>query len=318
MNILDIAISSITFLSAKEKILLKKNIDSMDNLALLSIEELSTIIGRSLTRAAWNGKACRALAEKSLGLAESKEINAVFYYEAEFPAMLRTIPDPPYAFFYRGILEALRKPCVSVVGTRRVCEKTARAAFGFAKDASLGGWTVVSGLANGIDSFAHKGALSSGLAQSTAAVLPCGIDTVVPYGNRNLARQIISSGGFIGSEYVPGVPAEPWRFVQRNRIVAALSSCTVVVHAPAGSGALITADFALDYNRDVVFHSAGFCNEAEKSCGGGKKNVRTSGKFIEEGAPVVENYADFVTVRESAPGFKICKNKGQLEFFDSC
>lgn len=221
-------------------------------------------------------------------------------------------------FFYRGILEALRKPCVSVVGTRRVCEKTARAAFGFAKDASLGGWTVVSGLANGIDSFAHKGALSSGLAQSTAAVLPCGIDTVVPYGNRSLARQIISSGGFIGSEYVPGVTAGPWRFVQRNRIVAALSSCTVVVHAPAGSGALITADFALDYNRDVVFHSAGFCDEAEKSCGGGKKNARTSGKFIEEGAPVVENYADFVTVRKSAPGFKICKNKGQLEFFDSC
>ena len=115
MDILDIAISSITFLSAKEKILLKKNMDSMDNLALLSIEELSTIIGRSLGRAAWNGKACRALAEKSFSLAESKGINSVFYYEAEFPAMLTTIPDSPYAFFYRGTFEALNKPCVSVL-----------------------------------------------------------------------------------------------------------------------------------------------------------------------------------------------------------
>ncbi|WP_276779833.1 DNA-processing protein DprA [Treponema succinifaciens] len=318
MDILDIAISSITFLSAKEKILLKKNIDSMDNLALLSIEELSTIIGRSLGRAAWNGKACRALAEKSFSLAESKGINSVFYYEAEFPAMLRTIPDSPYAFFYRGTLEALKKPCVSVVGTRCICEKTAHAAFGFAKEAAFCGQTVISGLANGIDSFAHKGALSSGILQSTAAILPCGIDTVVPYGNRSLAQQIVKNGGFIASEYVPGIPAEPWRFVQRNRLVAALSSCTVVVHAPAGSGALITADFALDYNRDVVFHSTGFCSEAEKNGHGGKKSVRTSEKFIEEGAPVIENYADFVAVRKNAPGFKVCKNKGQLEFFDSC
>lgn len=318
MNILDIAISSITFLSAKEKILLKKNIDSMDNLALLSIEELSTIIGRSLGRAIWNGKSCMALAEKSFSLAESKGINSVFYYEAEFPAMLRTIPDPPYAFFYRGTLEALKKPCVSVVGTRRICEKSARAAFGFAKEAAFSAQTVISGLANGIDSFAHKGALASGILQSTAAILPCGIDTVVPYGNRSLAQQIVKSGGFIASEYVPGIPAEPWRFVQRNRLVAALSSCTVVVHAPAGSGALITADFALDYNRDVVFHSAGFCGEAEKNGRGGKKNVRTSEKFIEEGAPVIENYADFVAVRKNAPGFKVCKNKGQLEFLDSC
>ena len=290
----------------------------MDNLALLSIEELSTIIGRSFGRAVWNGKSCRALAEKGFCLAESKGINSVFYYEAEFPAMLRTIPDPPYAFFYCGTLEALKKPCVSVVGTRRVLEKTARAAFSFAKESAVSGQTVVSGLANGIDSFAHKGALASGVLQSTAAILPCGIDTVVPYGNKNLAQQIVKSGGFIASEYVPGVPAEPWRFVQRNRLVAALSSCTVVVHAPAGSGALITADFAIDYNRDVVFHSAGFCSEAEKNGRIGKKNVRTSEKFIEEGAPIIENYADFIAVRKSAPGFKICKNKGQLEFFDSC
>ena len=67
-----------------------------------------------------------------------------------------------------------------------------------------------------------------------------------------------------------------------------------------------------------VFHSAGFCSEAEKNGHGGKKSVRTSEKFIEEGAPVIENYADFVAVRKNAPGFKVCKNKGQLEFFDSC
>ncbi|MGN0730133.1 DNA-processing protein DprA [Treponema sp.] len=317
MDILDIAISSISFLSAREKILLKKNIDSMDKLALLSIQELSVIIGRNTGRAVWNGKRCRAEAERAFALAEAKEIKAVFFYEAEFPAMLRTIPDPPYSFFYRGSLELLKKPCVSVVGTRRICEESARAAFAFAEEASRCGQTVISGLANGIDTFAHKGALSGGISGATAAVIPCGVDTVVPYGNRTLARQIVSAGGFIASEYIPGVPAVPWRFVQRNRLIAALSPCTVVVHAPAGSGALITADFALDYNRDVIFHAAGLCRKTENK-GGGKENLRTSGKFLEEGAPIIENYTDFITVRENAPGFEVRKNKGQLEFFDSC
>ncbi len=314
MEILDIAIASISFLSLREKKLLKKNIDSIDKLALLSIDELSSIVSRSLRRVVWNGVKCKALAEKSLAIMNTKDIKGVFCFQEDFPAMLRTIPDAPYALFYRGNLKALSKRAVSVVGTRHICQESAKAAFDFAKEAALDNCVVVSGLANGIDSFAHKGALSSLIPESTVAILPCGIESVVPLGNRNLALQIIKNQGCIASEYIPGTPAEPWRFVQRNRLVAALSSCTVVIHAPDGSGALITADFALDYNRDVVFHDGNFCKAATSSKPNGKKALRSSKKFLEEGAPLIKNYADFVQVQQQEPGFQNCKNKGQLEF----
>lgn len=319
VDILHIAISSLSFLSVKEKKLLEKNIDSLDSLALLSIQELSTIIGRSTGKASWNGGLCRAQAEKACAIMAAKGIHAVLHSDPAFPVMLKTIPDFPYAVFYRGSLEPFKRQCVSVVGTRKICRETAQAAFSFAQSAVQDGQTVVSGLAYGTDTFAHKGALSGGETGCTAAVLPCGIETVVPYGNRFLAAQIVRSGGCIASEYAPGIPAEPWRFVHRNRLVAALSSCTVVVHAPAGSGALITADFAADYSRDVMFHEAGLRAIAVETAGGcqGKKvrAERTCGRFLEEGAPVIKNYADFVTVKNDAPGTHVCKNKRQLELF---
>jgi DNA processing protein len=316
VDVLDIAISSILFLSLREKILLKKNVDSIDKLALLSTSELSTIVGRAPKRAVWNAKDVCLFAEKSFAVMQSKNIKSAAFYEDDFPVMLKTVADSPYAIFYRGNLDCIRKPCVSVVGTRNVCQETATAAFEFARDASLFGQCVVSGLANGIDSFAHRGALASERSSSTAAVVPCGIETVVPYSNRRLAEKILSDGGCILGEYAPGVPAEKWRFVQRNRIVAALSSCTLVVHGPAGSGSLITAEFALDYNRDVFFHAAGFCEEARRkeNCKSEKSgSFRSSKKFLEEGAPVIKNYADFVSALNDAPGTHICKKKIQTE-----
>lgn len=251
---------------------------------------------------------------------EAKGIHGVLHSDPAFPVMLKTIPDFPYAVFYRGSLEPFQRQCVSVVGTRRVCHETAAAAFSFAQSAAQDGQAVISGLAYGTDTFAHKGALSSGKKGCTAAILPCGIETVVPYGNRFLAAQIADSGGCIASEYAPGIPAEPWRFVHRNRLIAALSSCTVVIHAPPGSGALITADFAADYSRDVVFHEAGISAAGAEPESGSSRNgrtLRTSMRFLEEGAPVIKNYADFVAVKKDAPGTHVCKNKRQLELFEA-
>jgi DNA processing protein len=117
------------------------------------------------------------------------------------------------------------------------------------RDLAAAGLTVVSGLARGIDAEAHRGALAGG--GFTVAVLGCGIDRDYPAGHAELARRISDSGGLIVSEYEPGVEPAPWRFPARNRIIAGLALATVVVEARERSGALITADFALELGRDV-------------------------------------------------------------------
>ena len=327
MDLLDIALASLSFLTLKEKILLKKNIDSLDNLAVLSIKDISSIIGRVINHSVWNGRETFISVRKSASIMEAQHINAVHYNDCGYPALLREIINPPYILFYRGNLNSLHKECVSVVGTRNVCKETAQSSFEFARDAACDGLTVVSGNAMGIDFFAHKGALSSGIAASTVAVLPCGIDTIVPSSHKVLVQKILESDGLLASEYIPGCPAVAWRFVQRNRIIAALSPATVVIQAPPGSGALITASFALDFNRDLVFHKSGFCQEAlqiskntVKRLSSDKKHekklARSSEYYIETGASVIRDYAEYKTVKYDAPGSHAVDISGQLGFAD--
>lgn len=328
MDILDIAVSSITFLTLREKILLRKNIDSLDKLAVLSKTDICQIVGRASQKSIWNSRETIILAQKGLKLMESLNISSVRYDSCEYPALLRETLNAPYLLFYRGNLNALSKRCVSVVGTRNVSKSSAQAAFTFAKDAALAQCCVVSGLAYGVDSFAHKGALASEHKASTVAVIPSGIDTVVPYGNRKLLENILRNDGLVLSEYIPGCPAESWRFVQRNRIIAALSAATVVIHAPCASGALITADFALDFNRDLFFHSAGFEEDSLRiskaravqlehsmSRTDVLKLERAPEKYVADGASVIDSFADFQKAFSEPPGTHICKNK-QLSLFE--
>ncbi|MCR5764184.1 MAG: DNA-protecting protein DprA [Treponema sp.] len=327
MDLVDIALTSLSFLTLKEKILLKKNIDSLDSLAVLSIKDISSIIGRVINTSLWNGRETSVCVRKSAAIMEAQHINAVHYEDCDYPALLREIVNPPYILFYRGNIHSLQKECVSVVGTRNVCRETAQETFDFAHDAACDSLTVVSGNAFGIDSFAHKGALSSGVKSCTAAILPCGIDTIVPSGHKMLVQKILESEGLIASEYIPGCPAVPWRFVQRNRIIAALSPVTVVMQAPPGSGALITASFALDFNRDVMFHESGFCPEALKISQNKVKRLSSDKKtkkklehsseyYIEAGAPVIRDYAEYKTVKYDAPGTHSKVVSRQLYFTD--
>ncbi len=137
---------------------------------------------------------------------------------------------------------------VAVVGARS-CSRYARiVATDVARSLVVAGFVVVSGLARGIDSAAHRGALDGG--GHTIAVLGCGVDVVYPKRNRKLAEEI-QANGLLVSEYVAGTPAAPFRFPARNRIIAALSNATIVVEAGQRSGALITADFALETGREV-------------------------------------------------------------------
>ena len=166
-----------------------------------------------------------------------------------FPSLLSAIYDPPPRLYLRGSRpELLAGPCVAVVGARSCSSYGAQVARSLARELAAAGVVVVSGLARGIDGEAHRGALEAG--GLTVAVLGCGIDRDYPRSHTELARRI-AADGLIVSEYPAGIEPAPWRFPARNRIVAGLSLAVVVVEARERSGALITADFALEEGRDV-------------------------------------------------------------------
>jgi DNA processing protein len=169
---------------------------------------------------------------------------------AAFPALLRSIHDPPPGVFVRGSahVDLLTRPAVAIVGARACSGYGASVARMLGRELARAGLVVVSGMARGVDAEAHRGALESG--GPTVAVLGCGIDRDYPAAHAQLARRI-AENGLIVSEYAPGVEPAPWRFPARNRIVAGLCAATVVVEARERSGALITADLALEEGREV-------------------------------------------------------------------
>lgn len=170
--------------------------------------------------------------------------------EGAYPARLRSIHDPPPGLFVRGAapLELLDRTAVAVVGARACSAYGAAVAFELGRELARAGVLVVSGLARGVDAAAHRGALEAG---ETVAVLGCGVDRDYPRAHAALAAAI-AMRGLIVSEYPPGVEPLPWRFPARNRIVSGLCDATVVVEARERSGALITADLALDEGREVL------------------------------------------------------------------
>ena len=173
-----------------------------------------------------------------------------FLRRHELPPLLRAIHDPPRRLYLRGAgdTEMLSRPAVAVVGARACSPYGAQVARMLGRELAAAGVLVVSGLARGVDGEAHRGALETD--GHTVAVLGCGIDRNYPAGHAALA-QAIAERSLLVSEYEPGVEPAPWRFPARNRIVAGLCAATVVVEARERSGALITADFALEEGREV-------------------------------------------------------------------
>jgi DNA processing protein len=168
----------------------------------------------------------------------------------ELPPLLRAIHDPPKRLYLRGAGEQglLSRVAVAVVGARACSPYGSQVARLLGRELAAAGIVVVSGLARGIDGEAHRGALET--AGNTVAVLGCGIDRDYPAAHTELARKI-AERSLLVSEYEPGVEPAPWRFPARNRIIAGLCAATVVVEARKRSGALITADFALEEGREV-------------------------------------------------------------------
>jgi DNA processing protein len=182
---------------------------------------------------------------------EKENVLAFSIQDDEYPALLKQIPDSPYIIYMKGNLECLHLPMVAIVGSRKLTDYGNRVARGFARDLANSGICVVSGLAFGVDAAAHLGALDA--KGKTIAVLGNSLDneSIAPRSNFQLSEEIINNGGLLISEFPIKTNADTWTFPSRNRIMAGMSLGTLVVEAAAKSGSLITANLALDYNRDV-------------------------------------------------------------------
>lgn len=219
--------------------------------------------------------------ERELDLIHKYKVNVLTIEDVLYPENLKTIHYPPPVLYFKGTIVEADKNSISIVGSRKATYYGKMVAEKLSKDLSLAGLTIISGMARGIDTAAHKGALS--VNGRTIAVLGCGIDHIYPPENRRLAQEIKESGAVI-SEFPLFTLPERQNFPRRNRIISGLSLGTVVVEAAEKSGALITADLALDQGREV-FAIPGNINSPLSN---GSHNL------IKQGAKLVNNYQDIL------------------------
>jgi len=272
-------LNRLTFLAPRDRIILAHRLETEDGLRHAGLDELSMMVGRPLTPGRYGGSSLEFDLESDRRALEEGNISLCSFFDAGYPPRLRQIFDPPLLLFVRGHREILNDDAgVSIVGTRRPTPEGTAAAKALAEAVARDGYPVVSGLARGIDGASHRGALRHPGGR-TIAVLGSGIDQLYPPQHRPLATEILASGGAIVSEYPPGTGVRKHQFPERNRIIAGLSSLLWVVQAPRGSGALITADFALDENRDVVVHLVGSESGRESE---GSRGLVTDGAGVHE------------------------------------
>jgi len=310
-GLLDLIISYLPDLSYREKITLCESLGDESDLTQKSRSDIEAVIGRSLN--GWDVDSSRRTAEKTAEKTRARGINMVSWQSPLYPPLLREIYDPPVLLFFKGKLPDPESPLAAIVGTRKPSPASSAQAFDIARGLGRGGISVVSGLAFGIDAFAHRGNLEGGA--PTVAVLGSGVDEVYPSSNRALAWRILETGGALLSEYPPGAGPRKWTFPARNRIISGLSRGVLIVEAPQKSGALITARFALDQNRDLWVASAGVeqipaalpAREHGKRFGFFDK--RGTSKLADDGAVIIKTAADIleawnieVPEREHAPG----------------
>lgn len=176
-------------------------------------------------------------------------VSTISLGESTYPTALAAIHDPPSTLWIRGHPAALRSPSVAIVGSRVASPYAIEVAHRLGADLARRGITIISGMARGVDSAAHRGALDGG--GITIAVFGCGADVIYPREHASLAERICERGAIV-SEFPPGTPPLKGHFPQRNRIISGLSLGVVVVEAAERSGSLITAHFALDQGRAVL------------------------------------------------------------------
>lgn len=209
------------------------------------------------------------------------KIKVLIFPDKSYPKLLKEIADPPGVLYFRGNLDQ-EELVLAIVGSRKYSNYGKKVASEMAYKLASNGLTIVSGLALGIDSFAHEATL---LAKgNTIAVLACGLDSIYPVSNIRLGDKMLANGGAIISEFPLGTPALNYNFPIRNRIIAGLSLGTLVIEAAQSSGSLLTATAALDYNREVFAIPGEIYSE----------NSEGTNKLIKLGAKLVTSYKDIL------------------------
>jgi DNA processing protein len=242
---------------------------------------LATLLARRQAGAC-DASGIRARAAEAGRRADASGLVAVPWSDPSYPAALAAIADPPFVLWTRGAAAALDGPAVALVGSRAASPYAHAVAERLARDLAARGIVVVSGLARGVDSAAHRGALAGGGA--TIAVLGSGADVIYPSEHRALAREIEATGLVI-SELVPGTPPLPVFFPLRNRIISGLSRAVVVIEAGEKSGSLITARLALDQGRDVLAVPGNILSGRNR---GAHNLLRDGAKVVEDADDILE------------------------------
>lgn len=206
-----------------------------------------------------------------------------------YPGLLLQTNDPPPLLYVKGNLALLNRNALAVVGSRNATQQGSANAEAFARELSDGGFTIVSGLALGIDAAAHRGGLAG--ASSSLAVVGTGLDIVYPARNRALAHQL-ATGGALVSEFALGVPALSGNFPRRNRLLSGLARGCLVVEAALKSGSLITARYALEQGREVFAIPGSIHSPLSKGC---HLLIKQGAKLVESAMDVLEEFGVFTT-----------------------
>ncbi|WP_455222004.1 DNA-processing protein DprA [Kaarinaea lacus] len=227
--------------------------------------------------------------DKDLAWLEQPDCYVIPVVSSWYPPLLREIPDPPILLFAQGDPELLQFPQLAMVGSRNPSHAGQETAFEFARHLSQAGLIITSGMATGIDTHSHRGALAaSGL---TIAVAGTGLDCVYPANNKSLAEQIADQGLLL-SEYAIGTKPVAHNFPRRNRIISGLSIGTLVVEAATQSGSLITARLAMEQGREVFAIPGSIHSPLARGC---HYLIRQGAKLVETGDDVLQELAHLIT-----------------------
>ena len=228
-----------------------------------------------------------------MGLSEEEWLKGERRYRVaagddDYPSLLSQLGDQPDALYVAGELATLQLPAIAIVGSRNPTRGGLENAFQFSRHLAKAGFCIVSGLAQGIDTAAHRGALDVG--SPTVAVLGHGLDQVYPQANRELATRIFAAGAVV-SEYTLGTPPLPGHFPQRNRLISGLCLGTLVVEAAKRSGSLITARLAGDQGREVFAIPGSIHNPMSRGC---HQLIRQGARLVESVDDVLEELGPLV------------------------
>lgn len=225
---------------------------------------------------------------------QSQNVDLITVDEPGYPYFLRFIADPPPILYCRGNRSLFERPGIAIVGSRDATPYGKKIARSLAGELAQSGFAIISGMARGIDSEAHRGALAAG--GKTVAILGCGVDVVYPRENASLYREI-AGDGLVVSEFPWHTPPQSGNFPMRNRIIAGLSMGVVVVEAKLKSGALITVDFALEQGRDVYAVPGPITSQHSA---GANHLIKQGAKLVAGVEDILEEYPGIVPSRETS------------------